>query len=94
MAYDARHANKLGIGVVVPSPRIFKNHAFAEDGKWECQICKSDKNCQLCKINMKEVQNLKKNVIELEEEIKKLKSDLNIVCERNTDVKDCLTRER
>ena len=43
---------------------------------------------------MKEVQNLKKNVIELEEEIKKLRSDLKIVRERNTDVEDRLTRER
>ena len=43
---------------------------------------------------MKEVQNLKKNVIELEEDIKKLRSDLKIVCERNTDVEDRLMRER
>ena len=39
------------------------------------------------------MQNLKKNVIELEEEISKLRSDLKIVCERNTNVEDCLTRE-
>ena len=38
--------------------------------------------------------NLKKNVIELEEEIGKLRSELKIVCERNTDVEDRLTRER
>ena len=38
--------------------------------------------------------NLKKNVIELEEEISKLRSDLKIVCERNADVEDRLTRER
>ena len=25
MAYDARHAKKLGIGVVLPSPRMYKN---------------------------------------------------------------------
>ena len=68
--------------------------AFAQEGKWECLICRSDKNCQVCKIKIKEVHNLKKNVIELEEEISKLRSDLKIVCERNTDVEDHLTRER
>ena len=25
MAYDARHAKKIGIGIVVPSPRVYKN---------------------------------------------------------------------
>ena len=67
--------------------------AFAQEGKWECLICRSDKNCQVCKIKIKEVHNLKKNVIELEEEISKLRSDLKIVCERNTDVEDRLKRE-
>ena len=43
---------------------------------------------------MKEVHNLKKNVLELKEEITKLKSDSKIICERNTDVDDRLTIER
>ena len=68
--------------------------AFAQEGKWECLICRSDKNCQVCKIKIKEVHNLKKNVIELEEEISKLRSDLKIIFERNTNVEDRLTRER
>ena len=51
------------------------------------------KNCQVCKIKIKEVHNLKKNMIELEEEISELRSDLKIVSERNTDVEDRLTRE-
>ena len=33
---------------------------FAQDDGWECLICESDKNCQVCKIKMKEVQNFKK----------------------------------
>ena len=57
-------------------------------------ICRSDKNCQVCNIKIKEVHNLKKNVIELEEEKSKLRGDLKIVCERNTDIEDRLTRER
>ena len=32
--------------------------------------------------------------MDLEEETKKLRSDLKIICERNTDVKDSLTRDR
>ena len=67
---------------------------LAQEGKWECLICRSDKNCQVCKIKIKEVHNLKKNVIELEEEMSKLRTDLKIVCERNTDVEDRLTRGR
>ena len=65
------------------------------DQNWECQLCRStEKNCMPCKIYSKEITCLKKNIIELEDNLKNLNQELKICSERAEDLEDRLRREK
>ena len=52
------------------------------------------KNCLSCKIYSKEITCLKKNIIELEDNLKNLNQELKIFSERAEDLEDRLCREK
>ena len=69
--------------------------AIIRDQNWECQLCRStEKNCMSCKIYSKEITCLKKNIIELEDNLKNLNQELKICSERAEDLEDRLCREK
>ena len=62
---------------------------------WECIACTgTDINCQSCKLKDKEVQNLKKNISELELKLQDLNKARKMNNERITDLKTDLTGKR
>ena len=65
--------------------------AIIRDQNWECQLCRSkEKNCMSCKIYSKEITCLKKNIVELEDNLKSLNQELKICSERAEDLEDRL----
>ena len=61
--------------------------AIIRDQNLECQLCRStEKNCMSCKIYSKEITCLKKNIIELEDNLKNLNQELKICSERAEDL--------
>ena len=69
--------------------------AIIRDQNKECQLCRStEKNCMSCKIYSKEITRLKKNIIELEDNLKNLNQELKICSERAEDLEDRLCREK
>ena len=62
---------------------------------WECITCTgTDINCQSCKLKDKEVQNLKKDISELELKLQDLNKARKMNNERITDLEDRLDREK
>ena len=62
--------------------------------EWICLMCRSSEDCTYCDVKDKEIKNLRQNVIELEENIPNLKSDLKIREERVIYLEDKLAKEK
>ena len=72
-----------------------KNAGHDQLCNWECITCTgTDINCQSCKLKDKEVQNLKKNISELELKLQELNKARKTNNERITDLEDRLDREK
>ena len=69
--------------------------AIIKDNKWKCHYCiPSEKDCNVCKLKDKEINDFKKCIVDIEKNYASLCNEIKLCSERSTDLEDRLAKEK